>query len=73
LRLQRWCFDVELVYLARRFRIPIAEENVAWVEVAGSKIRFWSILSMAFDLVLLKTAYLTGAWAAVGEDAAVDS
>jgi dolichyl-phosphate beta-glucosyltransferase len=73
MRLQRWCFDVELIYLANRFRIPIAEENVAWTEVAGSKIRFWSVLSMAFELLMVKAAYTSGAWTVLGEHSAIDS
>lgn len=73
MRLQRWCFDVELVYLAHRLQIPIAEENVTWHEIAGSKIRFWSIASMAFDLFIVKTAYLSGAWSVMGEAAARNS
>jgi hypothetical protein len=27
-RLQRWCFDVELIYLAQRLGVPIAEVQV---------------------------------------------
>ena len=73
MRLQRWCFDVELIYLANRLRFPIAEENVAWTEVAGSKIRVWSIVSMAFELFLIKAAYTFGVWTILGEHSAVDS
>ena len=35
-RLQRWCFDVELLYLASRLRIPLAETAVTWVEIPGA-------------------------------------
>lgn len=73
MRMQRWCFDVELIYLANRLRIPIAEENVAWTEVAGSKIRGWSVLSMAFELFLIKASYTAGVWTILGEHSAVDS
>lgn len=34
-RLQRWCFDVELIYLAQRLRIPVVEASVNWTEIAG--------------------------------------
>lgn len=67
MRLQRWSFDVELAYLARTFKIPTAEETVNWVEVPGSKIRIWSLLSMALELVLMKLAYTTGAWTPILE------
>eukprot|EP00877_Chromochloris_zofingiensis_P010328 jgi/Chrzof1/5549/Cz16g07060.t1 len=56
-RLQRWCFDVELIYLASRLGIPIKEMHVNWTEMPGSKIKFTSIIHMAFELVTLKLAY----------------
>lgn len=35
-RIKRWCFDVELIYLAQQLRIPIAEVPVEWREVPGT-------------------------------------
>lgn len=35
IRLQRWCFDVELVYLAQRLHIPVVEVPVDWTEIPG--------------------------------------
>jgi len=55
-RLQRWCFDVELILLAHRLGVPIAEVQVHWTEMPGSKIRFTSILHMAFELATLKAS-----------------
>ena len=34
-RLQRWCFDVELLFLAGRLGIPVAEVSVNWTEIPG--------------------------------------
>lgn len=68
LRLQRWCFDVELVFLAKRFRVPTAEESVDWQEVAGSKITPWSAGSMAWELAMMKVAYTAGWWIPFGEN-----
>ena len=34
-RIKRWCFDVELIYLAQELHIPIAEVPVQWREVPG--------------------------------------
>ena len=34
-RLQRWCFDVELLFLARHFEVPVVEASVNWTEVPG--------------------------------------
>ncbi|GJZ30268.1 dolichyl-phosphate beta-glucosyltransferase [Tanacetum coccineum] len=33
IRLKRWCFDVELVYLSKFFHIPIVEISVTWSEI----------------------------------------
>lgn len=40
-RLQRWCFDVELLYLASQLHIPVAEVAVAWTEIPGSPVFCW--------------------------------
>ncbi|KAK4406137.1 Dolichyl-phosphate beta-glucosyltransferase [Sesamum angolense] len=37
IRLKRWCFDVELVYLCKLFHIPMIEISVNWSEIPGSK------------------------------------
>ena len=34
-RLERWCFDVELIYLAQQLQIPVEEVQVHWTEVPG--------------------------------------
>lgn len=38
-RLQRWCFDVELIYVAQKLGIPIAEVSVNWTEIPGELSR----------------------------------
>jgi len=43
--------------------VPLVEVPVEWTEMPGSKIRFTSIISMAFELVTTKVAYqLLGLW-----------
>jgi dolichyl-phosphate beta-glucosyltransferase len=37
--------------------IPVSEVHVQWTEMPGSKIRFTSILHMAWELLTLKVAY----------------
>ena len=64
---------MELVYLARHFGVPMAEEDVTWSEVPGTKIQWWSPATMFRDLVLVKFAYGTGAWVARTEATAVTS
>ncbi|XP_064908300.1 dolichyl-phosphate beta-glucosyltransferase isoform X2 [Columba livia] len=58
-----WAFDVELLYIAQCFRIPIAEVAVNWTEIEGSKlVPFWSWLQMGRDLLFIRLRYMTGAW-----------
>ncbi|CAA6661747.1 unnamed protein product [Spirodela intermedia] len=61
-RLKRWCFDVELVYLCKHLKIPMIEISVSWSEIPGSKIRLTSILHMLFELVLIRVGYGLGIW-----------
>lgn len=63
MHIERWAFDVELLYLAEKFHIPIFEVAVRWHEVDGSKITpFWSWLQMGRDLLLIWFRYLVGIW-----------
>ncbi|XP_060092759.1 dolichyl-phosphate beta-glucosyltransferase [Heteronotia binoei] len=63
LHIERWAFDVELLYIAQRCKIPIAEVAVNWKEIEGSKlVPFWSWLQMGRDLLFIRLRYLTGAW-----------
>ncbi|XP_038134727.1 dolichyl-phosphate beta-glucosyltransferase [Cyprinodon tularosa] len=63
LHVERWAFDVELLYIAQCFKIPIAEVAVNWTEIAGSKlVPFWSWLQMGRDLIFIRLRYITGAW-----------
>ncbi|TKR86486.1 hypothetical protein L596_011072 [Steinernema carpocapsae] len=63
LHIERWAFDVELLFLAEHYHIPIAECGVQWEEKDGSKIvPVWSWLQMGRDLVLIWFRYATGIW-----------
>ncbi|XP_010833927.1 PREDICTED: dolichyl-phosphate beta-glucosyltransferase isoform X2 [Bison bison bison] len=63
LHIERWAFDVELLYIAQFFKIPIAEIAVNWTEIEGSKlVPFWSWLQMGKDLLFIRLRYLIGAW-----------
>ena len=68
LHLEGWVFDTELIYLAERLAMPIAEEAVAWHEVDGSKliknkmdVVINSVL-MARDMLCMQIAYYIGLW-----------
>ncbi|KAL9679238.1 hypothetical protein QQ045_017094 [Rhodiola kirilowii] len=62
IRLKRWCFDVELVYLCKSFRIPISEISVNWSEIPGSKVNPLSIPNMLWELALMTVGYRSGMW-----------
>jgi dolichyl-phosphate beta-glucosyltransferase len=71
-RLQRWAFDVELVRLAQTFKVPIAEVQVAWTEIPGSKVRLTSIVHIAFELAMVGIGYNFGFWRARGPAELID-
>ncbi|GAB4831793.1 hypothetical protein Ancab_005805 [Ancistrocladus abbreviatus] len=62
IHLKRWCFDVELVYLCKHFRIPMAEVSVTWSEIPGSKVNLLSIPYMLWEILLMSMGYRTGMW-----------
>lgn len=62
IRLKRWCFDVEIVYLCKHLNIPMSEVSVNWSEIPGSKVRLTSIIHMLFELVLIRLGYGLGIW-----------
>lgn len=63
LHVQRWAFDVELLYIAERLKIPMSEVSVRWTEIEGSKlVPVWSWLQMGRDLCFIWFRYRIGAW-----------
>lgn len=70
LHLHRWAFDIELIYLAQRLGVPLAEVAVKWREVEGSKLItnkldvITTSLSMLRDMVCIRLCYLLGLWTA---------
>ncbi|KAF8402909.1 hypothetical protein HHK36_011001 [Tetracentron sinense] len=62
IRLKRWCFDVELVYLCKCFGIPVIEISVNWSEIPGSKVNLLSIPNMLWELVLMSVGYRSHMW-----------
>lgn len=50
-RINRFMFDVEILYLAEKFGFKIDEMQVTWADVPGSKVRFWEgLINMFKDL-----------------------
>ncbi len=63
IHLDRWIFDVELIYLAERLGVPIAEVPINWTEIPGSKLSLTTdSFNMALDLLFMRTAYCLGIW-----------
>lgn len=62
-------FDVELLYIAQRLKIDIAEVAVNWTEIDGSKVTpVWSWIQMGTDLFLIWLRYRIGAWKLRNDD-----
>jgi len=50
-RVDRFMFDVEILYLAERAGLRIVEMPVLWTDAAGSTVRFWEgLVNMVRDL-----------------------
>ena len=63
LHLERWAFDVEILYVALALRYRVAEVPVTWTEVPGSKVDLVrDSLRMARDIACVRLAYLGGLW-----------
>lgn len=63
MHVERWAFDVELLFLAQHFRMPVDEVAVRWTEIDGSKVTpVWSWIQMGRDLFLIWFRYAIGAW-----------
>lgn len=58
-----WAFDVEMLYIAEKLKLQLAEVPVHWTEIEGSKIvPVWSWLEMGFDVFAIWLRYRTGSW-----------
>lgn len=56
-----WIFDVEILILVHRQKIPIEEIPINWHEVDGSKMELArDSVNMAIDLVVTRMAYILG-------------
>ena len=61
--LERWAFDVELLYLVRQHNVQLEEVPVRWEDVEGSHLNVLEAsFTMARDMLLVKVLYLMGVW-----------
>nr|CAB3221220.1 dolichyl-phosphate beta-glucosyltransferase-like [Phallusia mammillata] len=63
LHVERWAFDVEMLYIAENLHIPVVEVAVVWTEIEGSKIvPVLSWIQMGKDIFLIWLHYFLGLW-----------
>ncbi|KAI8798738.1 dolichyl-phosphate beta-glucosyltransferase [Biomphalaria glabrata] len=63
MHVERWAFDVDLLYLAQHFGISVSEVAIEWHEIEGTKmVPVWSWLQMGRDIVLIRLRYSLGIW-----------
>jgi dolichyl-phosphate beta-glucosyltransferase len=61
--IQRWAFDIELLFLCRKLKFPLKEIAVNWREIEGSKVNVIDAsLQIARDMVIIRALYLLGLW-----------
>ncbi len=63
-RLKRWCFDVEVIHIAQRVKVPIVEVQVKWEEKDGSKLKFLHVFHMTLELLTIFVCYNLRFWRA---------
>ncbi|CAI5716051.1 unnamed protein product [Peronospora destructor] len=63
MHIERWAFDVELLYLAAHSKMTIKEVAVQWTEVPGSKLSVISAtITMLREIILIRLCYFVGIW-----------
>jgi len=63
LHIERWAFDVEMLYIAKSLNYPISEVAVNWTEIPGSKLTpLAASIQMFRDLVRIRSGYLFRIW-----------
>ncbi|XP_053211444.1 dolichyl-phosphate beta-glucosyltransferase-like [Panonychus citri] len=63
MHVEKWAFDVELLFLAERIKCNIGESAVNWMEIDGSKIvPVFSWIQMGIDVISISLMYTIGAW-----------
>ncbi|KAL3666121.1 hypothetical protein V7S43_008911 [Phytophthora oleae] len=63
MHIERWAFDVELLFLAASSKMAIKEVAVQWTEVPGSKLSVISAtITMLREIILIRLCYTAGIW-----------
>lgn len=59
-RIERWGFDVEVLFIARRMGLAIAEVPVSWKESPETRLKLTTPLAMLLDLLAIRRHALLG-------------
>lgn len=63
MHVEGWIFDIEVIIIARHFKIPVTEVPITWQEVDGSKMNIMKdAIRMLVDLLIIRVNYLVGIW-----------
>jgi len=63
MHVDRWCFDVEMLYLAQATKCAVVEVPVNWTEIPGSKVDIvGGSIQMAKDIIRIRLSYSLGIW-----------
>jgi len=61
--LERWAFDLELMFLCNQKGIPVVEVPVHWQEIDGSHLNVIDATIQVFrDMILIKLLYTCRIW-----------
>jgi len=62
-RLERWAFDVEVLFRCQRANLQIKSVDVEWIEVPGSKLSVVkATINMFKDMLRMRIQYGLGNW-----------
>jgi dolichyl-phosphate beta-glucosyltransferase len=53
-KINYWAFDVEILALARKFKFPIKEVPIVWVNDDGSKMNLKGMIRMLYEVILIR-------------------
>jgi len=63
LHIERWAFDIEIIFLCESLGIEVQETAVRWQEIDGSKVNpLTAAITMARDILAIRLCYLLGIW-----------
>lgn len=61
--LERWAFDLEVLFVSYRYETPVVEVPVKWEDVEGSHLDVVDASTqMIRDMILIKSLYAFGVW-----------